>query len=202
MLVRILNKFFNFFSFKWLHLKWKNIYFNSLAIIGKDSFFYIESRVFNFTQKKNNIQIGSFTHIRGELLLFAHGGCIKIGDYCYIGEGTRIWSAKEIFIGHRVLIAHNVNIHDNISHPIDSSLRHEHQKHIITKGHPTNNLDLKERKIIIKDDAWIGFNASILKGTTIGKGAIIGACSVITKDVPDFAIVIGNPGKIIGYSNR
>ena len=202
MLLRIINKFFKLLSFQWLKLKWKNIYWGSLATIGENSFFHVESKLHNLLNNKAKIQIGKFTHIRGELLLFAHGGEINIGDYCYIGEGTRIWSALKISIGNRVLIAHNVNIHDNISHPMNAELRHEHQKHIITKGHPTENIDLKEKEVIINDDAWIGFNASILKGTTIGKGAVIGACSVVTKDVPDYAIVVGNPAKIIGYSNN
>lgn len=201
MLIRILNKFFNFISFKWIHLKWKNIYFGSLANIGDNSLFHLESKLYNFLNNKAKIQIGSFTHIRGELMLFGHGGEIRIGDYCYIGEGSRVWSALKISIGNRVLISHNVNIHDNISHSLNPELRHKHQKDIITKGHPKENLDLKEKEVIINDDVWIGFNASILKGTTIGKCAIIGACSVVTKDVPDYAIVVGNPAKIIGYSN-
>jgi acetyltransferase-like isoleucine patch superfamily enzyme len=146
MLLRIINKFFKLLSFQWLKLKWKNIYWGSLATIGENSFFHVESKLHNLLNNKAKIQIGKFTHIRGELLLFAHGGEINIGDYCYIGEGTRIWSALKISIGNRVLIAHNVNIHDNISHPMNAELRHEHQKHIITKGHPTENIDLKEFK--------------------------------------------------------
>ena len=60
--------------------------------------------------------------------------------------------------------------------------------------------DLREEEIIIEDDAWIGFNAIITKGVRIGKGAIVGAGTIITEDVPDFAIVVGNPAKIIKYT--
>jgi acetyltransferase-like isoleucine patch superfamily enzyme len=130
---------------------------------------------------------------------FGHGGEISIGDYCYIGNNSKIWSAKKISIGHRVLIAHNVNIHDHNSHPLDSKLRHEDQVHIISKGFQTEN-DLNEKEIIIHDDVWIGFNSIILKGVTIGKGAIIGAGSLINKDVPEYAVVIGNPFKILKYT--
>lgn len=52
---------------------------------------------------------------------------------------------------------------------------------------------------IIKDFVWIGFNVTLLPGITIGEGVIIAACSVVTKDVPDYAIIGGNPAKIIGY---
>jgi serine acetyltransferase len=53
--------------------------------------------------------------------------------------------------------------------------------------------------IIIKDDVWIGANAIILSGVTIGQGALIGAGAVVTKDVPPYAIVGGNPAKVIKY---
>lgn len=157
--------------------------------------------VLNTQKNPDKIIIGDHTHIRGELFLFGHGGRISIGDHCYIGEQTKIWSAGNIEIGNGVLIAHQVNIHDNISHPLDTNARYKHAIDILEKGHPTSGLDLKESQVIIQDYAWIGFNSSILKGVNIGKGAIVGACSVITKDVPDYAIVVGNSSNIIGYSN-
>ena len=150
-------------------------------------------------QKQSAIKVGDRTIVRGNLMTFAHGGAISVGDCSFIGPGTRIWSAKKITIGNRVLIAHDVNIHDNNSHPLDSLARHKDQMHIMDKGFQPIN-DLNEKEIIIQDDAWIGFNATILKGVTIGKGAIIGASCVITKDVPNFAIVVGNPPQIIRYS--
>ena len=56
------------------------------------------------------------------------------------------------------------------------------------------------KNIIIEDDVWIGFNCIILKGVRIGKGAIIGAGTIITKDVPSHAVIVGNPAKIIKYT--
>lgn len=150
-------------------------------------------------RSKPDVKIGNKTILRGELVTFAHGGHIEIGDHCFIGERTKIWSAKKIIIGDRVLIAHNVNIHDQNSHPMDSKDRHLDQMHIMEKGfQPVNNLN--EKEVIIGDDVWIGFNATILKGVKIGKGAIIGACCVITEDIPDFAVVVGNPPRIIKYT--
>lgn len=170
--------------------------------MGLGSVFYKGSKVINLLSNKEKITIGANTHIRGELLLFAHGGEITIGNCCYIGEGSRIWSAKNISIGNHVLIAHQVNIHDNISHPTDADARRKHASQIFSTGHPKEGVFLKEEPVIIKDDAWIGFNATVLRGVTVGRGAIIGACSVVTADVPDYGIVVGNPARIIGYANE
>lgn len=58
---------------------------------------------------------------------------------------------------------------------------------------------VKRQSIIIKDDVWIGHKAFILPGVTIGQGAIVGACATVTKDVPPYAIVAGNPARIVKY---
>lgn len=143
------------------------------------------------------IQIGEHTFVRGEVLVFAHDGELSIGDYCYIGDYTRIWSSAKIVIGNRVLISHGVNIHDTNSHPLNAAARHAHFLHIIQFGHPRSDIDIKAAPIIIGDDVWIGFGATILKGVTIGQGAIVAAGSVVTRDVAPFAVVAGNPAKEI-----
>jgi acetyltransferase-like isoleucine patch superfamily enzyme len=130
--------------------------------------------------------------ILGELLTFAHGGQIQIGAWCYVGEGTRIWSASRIHIGDRVLIAHNVNIFDSLTHPVGAGARHRQFQMIVTSGHP-KEIDLGERAITIGPDAWIGAHAIILRGVVIGTGGIVGAGAVVTRNVPDYTIVAGNP---------
>lgn len=148
----------------------------------------------------SKIRFGEYTMVDSAILsVLKIGGEISIGDYCFVGPGTRIWSVKKITIGNRVLISHNVNIQDNISHPLDSKERHEDYKHIFTTGDQLE-VDFKAEEIVIEDDVWIGFNAIIRKGIKIGKGAIVGAGSVVTKDVPPYAIVVGNPAQIIKYT--
>ncbi len=134
--------------------------------------------------------------ILGELLTFAHGGSITIGEWCYVGEGARIWSASEIIIGDRVLIAHNVNIVDNLTHPLAPGARHKQFRMIATSGHPTE-LELDEKAVHIGSDAWIGANGIILRGVNIGQGAIVGAGAVVTKNVPAYTIVAGNPARLM-----
>jgi acetyltransferase-like isoleucine patch superfamily enzyme len=160
------------------------------------------ARIFQSTQFiacspiKPSIVIGENTVVRGELFTFGHGGQITIGEYCFVGQGTRIWSAKEIQIGDRVLISHGVNIFDNLTHPLNAKQRHEQFRQIVHAGHPSK-LDLDERKVLIQDDALICAGAFVLRGVTIGKGAIVAAGAVVTKDVAAWNVVAGNPAQTI-----
>ncbi|MDB0601493.1 acyltransferase [Tenacibaculum maritimum] len=74
--------------------------------------------------------------------------------------------------------------------------------HGMELGVPMKNQKHNKAPIVIKDDVWIGANAIILKGITIGKGAVIGAGSVVTKDVPDYAVAVGNPAKVVKYRKK
>jgi acetyltransferase-like isoleucine patch superfamily enzyme len=203
MVRKLLNKIFNklALNFEYRIIKIKETQKTKNLILGNGSKIYNESKIINLQNDRNKIILGENSHIRGNLQVFQQGGLIKIGDFCYLGENSYIWSASDISIGNNVLIAHNVNIHDNISHPLDSKLRNSDFKRIIGYEHSDHkNYDLKPKQIIIKDNVWIGFNSTILKGVTIGECAIIAAGSFITKDVPDKAIVVGNPAKIIKYT--
>ena len=167
-----------------------------MCLYHKTTVFYGSSSVINNLGKADAIRIGPFTHIRGELLTFGHGGVIRIGEYCYVGENTRIWSGKSIDIGDRVLISHNCNIFDNDTHPINPRERHDQFRAIISSGQPTV-INLNDKAIIIEDDVLIGANVSVLKGVRVGKGAVIGTGSVVIRDVPSYAIVAGNPAEVV-----
>ncbi|MDX2252313.1 MAG: acyltransferase [Nitrospira sp.] len=154
----------------------------------------------NLQKVQAAITIGNYTWIAGQLLVFAHAGRITVGEYCYIGESSRVWSAAEVMIGNRVFLAHGVNIHDNDAHSVSAMQRHKHFRELVTTGVPSFAEEMSASPVHVEDDVWIGFNSSILKGTRIGKGAIIGACTVVTRDVPAYAIVAGNPAVVIGKS--
>jgi acetyltransferase-like isoleucine patch superfamily enzyme len=159
-----------------------------------------EARVYNLTNDPGKIRIGAHTLIRGELLTYNYGGEIVIGDYCFIGPQSKIWSVKKVVIGNRVLISHNVNIHDNNSHAMLSAQRHEDFKYMLENSGNLRESDLGQKEVIIEDDVWIGLNSIILPGVKIGKGSIIGAGSIVTKDIPPFSVAIGNPAKVIKSS--
>ena len=154
------------------------------------------ARIINIGQHSTQIRIGAGTVVDGQLLVFPHGGQISLGEWCYVGEGTRIWSATHIDIGDRVMISHNVNIFDNLTHPLSASLRHKHFHHIATLGHPSR-IDLGEKPVKIGHDAWIAAGAMILRGVTVGEGAIVGAGAVVTRDVAPWTVVAGNPARVV-----
>ena len=100
---------------------------------------------------------------------------------------TEIWSMNSISIGNRVLIAHDVNIHDGTAHSMDHIERHVHYRQLIEKGHPRTPTELpgvKSTPVVIEDDVWVSFGATILRGVTIGKRSVIAAGSIVTQDVP------------------
>lgn len=169
----------------------------SQCTFEKTVVFFEEAKVNNFFGNKLKLYIDQESRIRGELSIFSEDGSIAIGKCCYVGDFTRIWSAKSIIIGDRVLISHNVNIHDFDSHPLSVSRRHLQAMKIFKKGHTGDLDDVASSSIIIEDDAWIGFGATILKGVKIGKGAIIGANSVVTHDIPEYSVAVGNPAVVI-----
>jgi acetyltransferase-like isoleucine patch superfamily enzyme len=106
-----------------------------------------------------------------------------------------IAAAKHVEIGNDVIIAWGVTISDHNSHSIKFSERSRDVEHWITGKKDWS--DVKIEPVRIMDKAWIGFNSIILRGVTIGEGAIVGAGSVVTKDVLPWTIVAGNPARVI-----
>jgi acetyltransferase-like isoleucine patch superfamily enzyme len=164
---------------------------------GPATRFFPPSRVENYGRGRSVIRVGAGCHVHGRLLVFARSGEIAIGDHCFIGEGTEIWSGASVRIGSRVFVAHGVNIHDTSSHSRSARLRHIQFARREDPEFERAMREIRTAPVVIGDDAWIGFNAVVLKGVTVGRGAIVGAASVVTEDVPDFAIVAGNPARRI-----
>lgn len=185
----------------WLQVedKRRHCYSNAMA---EGSIFHAESNVDNLQNNSAKIVCGSGTNIRGTLLIFSYNGSIKIGKNCFIGKNSNIWSANKIEIGNDVLISHNVNIIDTNSHELDYLKRAKSYIEMTTIGHPNSIEDVDSSPITIEDHVWISFNCTVLKGVTIGKGAIIAAGSLVTKDVAPFTLVAGNPAKLVKHLNE
>lgn len=164
------------------------------VVFSKGAQFTMTAKVENISRNNGNIIIGENTIIEGRLVVFNYGGKINIGKNVYVGSGTNIWSAKSIKIGNNVLISHNVNIIDTNSHELDYLERAENYK---ISEYLKERSNVISAEIIIEDYAWISFGATILKSVKIGKGSIIAANSVVLSDVPAFAVVAGNPARVV-----
>lgn len=159
------------------------------SIVGPNTIVKPSGSVINISRNRDSLEVGANCVIAGQLLVFAHGGRIKIGDWVFVGEGAHVWSSCELHIGNRVLISHNVEIHDTESHPLDPVARFEQTRSVFTRGHPKEIEGIRAAPIRIGDDVWIGFGATIRKGVSIGDRAIIGARAIIDKDVPADGLV-------------
>jgi acetyltransferase-like isoleucine patch superfamily enzyme len=148
---------------------------------------------------KAAIKIGEHSLVCGELLVFQDGGQIRIGRHCFVGPNSRIWSGIDIEIGDRVLVSHGVNIHDNGAHSLAAHERHQHFVDIVLRAKLTLGA-VKKNPVVIEDDAWIGFNAIVMKGVRVGRGAIVAAGAIVTRDVPPYTIVAGPHAAPIGSS--
>lgn len=147
--------------------------------------------------QSGTIRIGAGTHLNGQLLTFWNAGAITIGRQCFIGPGSRIWSQASIHIGHHVLIAHGVDIHDTNSHPLSTWDRRSDVHGVLHGPYVTPTKTLSS-PVEIGDDVWIGMKSSVLKGVKIGRGAIVAAHSVVVKDVEPYSVMAGVPARVVG----
>ncbi|MBX4860420.1 acyltransferase [Rhizobium bangladeshense] len=144
--------------------------------------------------RRGTVEIGERCIINCNISFDHPGGRITIGDRCYIGASHLVCHSA-IAIGNDVIISWGVTIVDHDSHSLDWELR----KNDVTDWSLGNKdwTGVSIRPVVIRNQVWIGFGASILKGVTVGDGAVIGANAVVTRDVPPYAVVAGNPARII-----
>ena len=111
---------------------------------------------------------------------------VSIGDRCLIGRGSGIVGHFSIEIGNDVWTGHHVYITDQ-----------NHGYEDVTR--PISQQSQPERPVVIGDGSWLGHGAVVLPGVTIGKHVVIGANSVVTKDIPDFSVAVGSPARFIRH---
>lgn len=114
---------------------------------------------------------------------------IEIGDGCWIGIRNSFAAIDEIKIGNHVLFAGYVHISDH-SHGYEDIMKPIAPQKLISKG-----------PVVIEDDCWLGFGCEILSGVHIGKHSVVAARAVVTKDVPAYSIVAGNPACVVKQYN-
>jgi len=174
-------------QFELVREKERQAHLHRVATLASSSQIGPEGVIENVFGDPGSIVVGENSYVRSRLLTYGHGGNISIGKWCYIGVRTEIWSMKSITIGNRVLISHDVNIHDGDAHSKNAEERHQQYRHILEHGHPLSWDELpgvKSAPIVIEDDVWVSFGVTILKGVTLGRGCIIAAGSIVMQDVP------------------
>ncbi|MDI7260781.1 MAG: acyltransferase [Thermodesulfobacteriota bacterium] len=182
-MLRILLKQFIHFGLSLRVLFWKTILWINGGSIGQDVKIYEGVKL--ALKKSCPIHIGDHVSIeKGVVISTSERGKIIIGNNVYIGEYTVVTSNGEIEIGDNVLISPHNDIVD---------FNHIYQD----ADKPINQQGFVAKKIKIEEDVWIGSGSKILMGVTIGRGAVVGAGSVVTKAVPSYHVVIGNPAKTI-----
>lgn len=185
--------------------KKKMNYINRYCSLESDT---IYGRGFNVELRKPKenhlfLEVGSNCVINGKFIFEKDSGKITIGDRVHIGDSQFI-SIDSISIGNDVTIAWNCLIYDHNSHSTDWRLRKNDTLQEYEDYNKTGNFIanknwsvVKHAPIIICDKVWIGTGCILLKGVTIGEGAIIAAGSVVTHDVPPWTVVGGNPAIVI-----
>lgn len=121
-------------------------------------------------------------------------GYVEIGDGSYL-ENANLVCSCQIVIGCSVLIAGGVTIVDSDFHPVDPARRLADTVALSPSGDRARRPSVQARPVRIGDDVWIGYHATILKGVTIGSGAVVEPGSLVSRDVPPGTIVEGNPAR-------
>ena len=158
----------------------------------------LSTRSYCSSPSKDRIVIGDNCDLPDCRLMAIGNGKIEIGDYSTVRYSSQITSTCGIKIGNYVIISNNVHISDNNSHPTDPQTRIEMCKTGFY-GEAWSQTRSDSKPVVIEDNVWIGERSTILKGVHIGKGSIVASNSVVTKDVPPYTIVAGNPAKVVKH---
>ena len=157
--------------------------------------------------------IAVFKRLRVVCILFRKKGFLVVGKGLHIGKNVRLWAPDFINIGNNVYLGKdthiecNAHIGNNCLFANQVALIGKHDHDYKTIGVPirfsmwsgsAQSPEQQRMAAVIEDDVWLGFRCIVMSGVTIGKGAIVAAGSVVTRDVPSYVIVGGNPAKKIG----
>jgi acetyltransferase-like isoleucine patch superfamily enzyme len=130
------------------------------------------------------VSIGDHSTVHESAIIAANLGRVSVGKHSWIGPFCLVYGNGDVSIGDNVLVAAHTSI---------NTVSHHFQRCDI----PINDQGIYCDPVTVEDDAWIGMNAVILQGVTIGKGAIVGAGAVVTRDVPPWSIVMGVPARVV-----
>lgn len=146
-------------------------------LIGKGSGCY--DRASFIVGENGKIEIGDFNILNGSLFICSQK--IVVGNHCMFAWGSVITDSWD-----NTLLSHPAKRRHILAATAQSALR---LLPVLTNAEPVN----------IEDNVWVGFDTVVLPGVRLGRGCVIGSKSVITNDIPPYAVVVGNPSKIVRY---
>ena len=142
-----------------------------------------------------SLTVGEHSWVAGYLVLETPQSRLSIGNNVFVGARTTLDCAVSLTIEDDVLVSYGCVIADSDNHSIRASVRRQDLHGFRTGHYDWSNPDSKP--ILVRRSAWIVAHSIILKGVTIGEGAIIGAGSVVTRSVADWSVNAGNPARQI-----
>lgn len=140
------------------------------------------------------MRIGDFVTFWRTAISLEENGYVEIGSYSYITNASIVCSER-ISIGSRVFIAGGVTIVDSDFHPVTPAARLCDTIALSPMGNRSHRPRVNSSPVTIEDDVWIGYNATILKGVTVGRGATVEPGAVVLTNVDPGTTVAGNPAK-------
>jgi acetyltransferase-like isoleucine patch superfamily enzyme len=150
-----------------------------------------------FSERDPAVRVGAHCHLEDLQLALGKLACVSFGDHVF-AAGLMLLAEQEISIGSRVVFSFHVVIADADFHPLEPAQRILDAIAISPLHGAQTRPAVGTAAVYIEDDVWIGPNVTILKGVRIGAGAFIEPGSLVTRDVPARARVLGNPAQIIG----
>lgn len=179
-----------------LKAKYKKRQFKKYAICGKNLKIYATANC--VADHPGNIRIDDDCELLCTLVALGEGR-ISIGRNTTIRFDSKIGAIRSVTIGANVIISNNVHIYDNNNHPVDPQKRLAMSQSHSFSGPLWSWTESASAPVTIEDNVWIGERATILKGVTIGEGSVIACDSVVTKSMPAYSVVAGNPAKVVKY---
>lgn len=150
-----------------------------------------------FSLRDPAVVIGACCHLEDMQLALGKQASLCIGDHVFAAR-LIVLAEQEIRIGSRVFISFNVVLADTDFHPIEPAARIADALALSPASPARARPPIATAPVVIEDDVWIGPNVTVLKGVRIGAGAFIEPGSLVARDVPPRARVLGNPAQIIG----
>lgn len=147
-----------------------------------------------FPTEHIGLRVGSNVTLWRASLAAEEDATIEIGDFCYVANASLVCTER-ITLGSHVMVAGGVTVADSDFHPLSPAGRLADTVALSPRGNRRRRPDVEVRPVVIEDDVWIGYNATVLKGVRVGAGAIVAPGAVVIRDVAPGAYVAGNPAR-------